>query len=108
MTAAPALWLGHQQVIQGEAVLVGMLVWRGGASGLDFVLGMAFPSDTLAKETVASMSESYPPPHALGTGATVLLSSVFGPFAQDDDYGSRKVNPIGNRSRPCVVQVGEG
>ena len=39
------------------------------------------------------MSESHPV-HPLGTRATVLLSSVFGPYAQDDDYGSRKVKPI--------------
>lgn len=39
------------------------------------------------------VSESHPV-HPLGTRATVLLSSVFGPYAQDDDYGSRKVNPI--------------
>lgn len=32
--------------------------------------------------------------HPLGTGARVLLSSVFKPFAQDDEYGSRAINPI--------------
>ncbi|MBU2644414.1 cobalamin-dependent protein [bacterium] len=34
------------------------------------------------------------PTHPLGAKARVLLSSVFGPFAQDDDYGSRKINPM--------------
>jgi radical SAM superfamily enzyme YgiQ (UPF0313 family) len=34
------------------------------------------------------------PVHRLGTKATVLLSSVFGPYAQDDAYGSRKINPM--------------
>jgi len=34
------------------------------------------------------------PIHKLGTKARVLLSSVFGPYAQDDDYGSRRVNPM--------------
>jgi len=34
------------------------------------------------------------PVHKLGTRAKVLLSSVFGPYAQDDDYGSRKINPM--------------
>ena len=34
------------------------------------------------------------PVHPLGSGAKVLLSSVFGPFAQDDEYGSRKINPM--------------
>ncbi|MGZ3597973.1 MAG: B12-binding domain-containing radical SAM protein, partial [Syntrophales bacterium] len=34
------------------------------------------------------------PLHQLGTRARVLLTSVFGPYAQDDDYGSRKINPM--------------
>lgn len=33
-------------------------------------------------------------PHPLGTRARVLLSSVFGPFAQDDEFGSRAINPM--------------
>jgi hypothetical protein len=32
--------------------------------------------------------------HPKGAGARVLLSSVFGPYAQDDQYGSRKINPM--------------
>ena len=32
--------------------------------------------------------------HPKGTQAKVLLSSVFGPFAQDDPYGSRAINPM--------------
>jgi hypothetical protein len=32
--------------------------------------------------------------HAKGSRARVLLSSVFKPFAQDDDFGSRRVNPM--------------
>jgi hypothetical protein len=32
--------------------------------------------------------------HPLETKARVLLSSVFGPYAQDDSYGSRKINPM--------------
>ncbi len=31
--------------------------------------------------------------HPKGPRARVLLSSVFGPFAQDDQYGSRAINP---------------
>lgn len=31
--------------------------------------------------------------HPLGSDAKVLLTGIFGPFAQDDDYGSRKINP---------------
>jgi radical SAM superfamily enzyme YgiQ (UPF0313 family) len=32
--------------------------------------------------------------HPKGTSARILLSSVFGPYAQDDEFGSRKINPI--------------
>jgi radical SAM superfamily enzyme YgiQ (UPF0313 family) len=32
--------------------------------------------------------------HPSGTRARVLLTSVFGPFAQDDEYGSRAINPM--------------
>ena len=32
--------------------------------------------------------------HPLGTRARVLLSGVFGPYAQNDEYGSRKINPM--------------
>lgn len=40
------------------------------------------------------MINSTHPRHPLGTKARVLLSSVFGPYAQDDQYGSRKINPM--------------
>jgi hypothetical protein len=33
-------------------------------------------------------------PHPKGTQARILLSSVFGPYAQDDEFGSRKINPM--------------
>ncbi|NUQ62566.1 MAG: cobalamin B12-binding domain-containing protein [Pirellulales bacterium] len=32
--------------------------------------------------------------HPLGPQAKVLLTSVFGPYAQDDEYGSRAMNPM--------------
>lgn len=32
--------------------------------------------------------------HPQGSGARVLLSSVFGPYAQDDEFGSRTINPM--------------
>ena len=32
--------------------------------------------------------------YPLGNKAKILLSSVFGPYAQDDEYGSRKINPM--------------
>ena len=34
------------------------------------------------------------PRHPLGSRAKVLLTSVFGPYAQDDEYGSRVMNPM--------------
>ena len=34
------------------------------------------------------------PTHFRGTHARVLLSSVFGPYARDDEYGSRRINPM--------------
>lgn len=35
-----------------------------------------------------------PSVHPLGTRANVLLSSVFGPYAQNDKFGSREINPM--------------
>ncbi len=35
-----------------------------------------------------------PEQHLKGTRARVLLTSVFGPYAQDDEYGSRAINPM--------------
>jgi radical SAM superfamily enzyme YgiQ (UPF0313 family) len=35
-----------------------------------------------------------PPIHPKKSSARVLLSSVFGPYAQDDEFGSRKINPM--------------
>lgn len=32
--------------------------------------------------------------HPKGSKARILLSSVFGPYAQDDQYGSRSINPM--------------
>lgn len=34
------------------------------------------------------------PRHPRGSNARVLLSSVFGPYARDDGYGSRRLNPM--------------
>lgn len=34
------------------------------------------------------------PVHPQGSRAKVLLCSVFGPYAQDDEYGSRTINPM--------------
>ena len=32
--------------------------------------------------------------HPLGSHARVLLTSVFGPYAKDDEFGSRTINPM--------------
>jgi hypothetical protein len=32
--------------------------------------------------------------HPKGSKARILLTSVFGPYAQDDEFGSRKINPM--------------
>jgi hypothetical protein len=34
------------------------------------------------------------PVHPQGKRARILLSSAFGPYAQNDDYGSREINPM--------------
>src|SRR5713226_4184941 len=34
------------------------------------------------------------PLHPKGVGASVLLTSVFGPYARDDEFGSRTINPM--------------
>ncbi len=41
-----------------------------------------------------SQGTSKTPVHPKGTKARVLLASVFGPYAQDDAYGSRLINPM--------------
>jgi radical SAM superfamily enzyme YgiQ (UPF0313 family) len=37
---------------------------------------------------------SLPEKHPKGTKARILLTSVFGPYAQDDEFGSRSINPM--------------
>ena len=43
---------------------------------------------------VESAGAEPPSVHPLGARARVLLASVFGPYAQDDEYGSRTINPM--------------
>ena len=40
------------------------------------------------------MIDTIQPVHPAGNGARVLLASVFGPYGRDDEYGSRRVNPM--------------
>ena len=49
---------------------------------------------TRAAGEVNSSSSRFAMPHPLGSQARVLLTSVFGPYAQDDEYGSRVINPM--------------
>jgi len=41
-----------------------------------------------------SSTNEFHPIHPQGSNARILLTSVFGPYAQDDEYGSRKLNPM--------------
>jgi len=43
---------------------------------------------------ILTSSDPTTPVHPLGRRAKVLLTSVFGPYAQDDEYGSRRLNPM--------------
>ncbi len=48
-------------------------------------------------DIIKAEREAHQPPqpvHPLASKAKVLLSSVFGPYAQDDKYGSRTMNPM--------------
>ena len=47
---------------------------------------MVLSSDTVHGNTPAT--------HPLKSRAKVLLTSVFGPYGQDDEYGSRRMNPM--------------
>jgi len=49
---------------------------------------------TATASTPRTLSPVSSPRHPLGTKAKVLLTSVFGPYAQDDEYGSRVMNPM--------------
>jgi hypothetical protein len=40
------------------------------------------------------LADKLPEPHPKGAAARVLLTSVFGPYGQDDEYGSRAINPM--------------
>jgi radical SAM superfamily enzyme YgiQ (UPF0313 family) len=45
--------------------------------------------------------------HPKGTSACVLLSSVFGPYAQDDEFGSRIINPMELLHNQATREQGE-
>jgi len=55
---------------------------------------MISPINQGQSETAKHQSRPHPSRHPRGSSAKVLLSSVFGPYAQDDEYGSRALNPM--------------
>jgi len=48
----------------------------------------------LEEEMKQAVSMPASPRHPLGVKAKVLLTSVFGPYAVDDEFGSRMINPM--------------
>ena len=50
--------------------------------------------EILSIGTTSSSSPTDFQPHPKGTQARILLTSVFGPYAQDDEFGSRSINPM--------------
>ncbi|HLV87160.1 MAG TPA: radical SAM protein [Candidatus Sulfotelmatobacter sp.] len=48
----------------------------------------------IAEENSPKVVLPIPETHPKGRNARVLLSSVFGPYAQDDEFGSRSINPM--------------
>jgi radical SAM superfamily enzyme YgiQ (UPF0313 family) len=49
---------------------------------------------TVVVQSMNAQNSSCSVTHPKGTHARVLLTSVFGPYAQDDEYGSRAINPM--------------
>ena len=47
-----------------------------------------------SQASVCVNASSHVEKHPKGAQARILLSSVFGPYAQDDEYGSRSINPM--------------
>jgi radical SAM superfamily enzyme YgiQ (UPF0313 family) len=52
---------------------------------------MSYSSDA---DSLPIIDDSAAPVHPLQGRAKILLSSVFGPYSQDDEYGSRALNPM--------------
>jgi radical SAM superfamily enzyme YgiQ (UPF0313 family) len=49
----------------------------------------------ILEQALETETASQPQPiHPLGSQARVLLTSVFGPYGKDDEYGSRAMNPM--------------
>ena len=52
------------------------------------------PSSTENHAEEEHQAAHKPAQHPKGNKARILLTSVFGPYAQDDEYGSRSINPM--------------
>ncbi len=52
------------------------------------------PSSSVMHPASSAALQPAHPTHPKGVGARVLLTSVFGPYAQDDGFGSRAINPM--------------
>ena len=50
--------------------------------------------EIMTSTTDAGTQQKALPRHPLGSDARVLLTSIFGPYAQDDPFGSRIINPM--------------
>ncbi len=48
----------------------------------------------IADESAEQNLTQAPARHPKGSQARILLTSVFGPYAQDDEFGSRSINPM--------------
>lgn len=68
-----------------------LTVVKPGRSCIGTAKGSFYPRYVKFSSTAAVVST---PRHPKATSARVLLTSVFGPFAQDDEFGSRKINPM--------------
>ena len=57
-------------------------------------MGVRCYLDVVSEAAARAGPAEAPLVHPLGSRARVLLTSVFGPYARDDEYGSRAVNPM--------------
>src|SRR5215470_7733569 len=66
------------------------LFWLPGQERNSFVMCVVYHGRIDGHKLVSGLME----PHPKRSRARVLLTSVFGPYAQDDEYGSRAINPM--------------
>ena len=86
----PTVFVGFEQKIGDK--------WPGER----YNLSLPFSKSSLGADVVPIMVESKPETmtqkikstHIPGAHSRILLTSVFGPYAQDDEFGSRKINPM--------------